>query len=100
MLVPKRLSPGRKPPKKSIVGGLVGRVLLRHVKAGSSYLAQNGLRIHSGLGRAPRADRLEILWPSGVVDVLFNMDANQIVTVREGAGAVGQKEFSAPRAAR
>jgi enediyne biosynthesis protein E4 len=76
------------------------RVLLRYVKAGSSYLAQNDLRVHFGLGSARRADRLEILWPSGVVDVLLNIDANQIVTVREGAGAVGQKEFSAPRAAR
>ena len=76
------------------------RVLLRYVKAGSSYLAQNDLRVHFGLGNAPRADRLEILWPSGVVDVLLNIDANQVVTVREGAGAVSQKEFSAPRAAR
>jgi hypothetical protein len=64
------------------------KVLVRHVKAGSSYLAQNDLRIHFGLGRAARADRLEILWPSGVVDVLRNIDANQIVTVREGAGIV------------
>jgi hypothetical protein len=76
------------------------RVLLRHVKAGSSYLAQNDLRVHFGLGHAPRADRLEILWPSGVVDVLLNIDANQIVTVREGAGHVSQTQFPAPRAAR
>jgi len=76
------------------------KVLLRYVKAGSSYLAQNDLRVHFGLGNAPRADRLEILWPSGVVDVLLNIAANQIVTVREGEGAVSQKEFSAPRAAR
>jgi hypothetical protein len=45
-------------------------------------------------------NRLEILWPSGVVDVLLNIDANQIVTIREGTGAISQKEFSASRAAR
>jgi hypothetical protein len=74
------------------------RVLLRHVKAGSSYHAQNDLRVHFGLGRATRADRLEIQWPSGTIDVLPNVDANQILTVREGAGAVDQKVFWAPRA--
>jgi len=76
------------------------KVLLRYVKAGSSYLSQNDLRVHFGLGSATRADRLEILWPSGVVDEVLNIDANQIVTVREGAGAVSQKEFSVASVAR
>ena len=76
------------------------KVLLRYVKAGSSYLSQNDLRVHFGLGSATRADRLEILWPSGVVDEVLNIHANQIVTVREGAGAVSQKEFSVASVAR
>jgi len=63
------------------------------VKAGSSYLAQNDLRVHFGMGNVPTADRLEILWPSGVVDVLRDITANQIVTVREGEGIVSQNEF-------
>jgi hypothetical protein len=95
---------GSKSNRDGIGAGLrlsVGeKILLRYVKAGSSYLAQNDLRVHFGLGRATRADRLEILWPSGVTDVLLNIDANQIVTVREGAGAVGQIQFSAPRGTR
>ncbi|HET9217532.1 MAG TPA: CRTAC1 family protein, partial [Terriglobia bacterium] len=79
----------------------IGRkVLLRYVKAGSSYLAQNDLRVHFGLGNVSSADRLEILWPSGVVDVLRDIATNQIVTVREGEGIVSQKQFEASRAAR
>ena len=76
------------------------KVLLRYVKAGSSYLAQNDLRVHFGMGNVPRADGLEIVWPSGVVDVLPDIAANQIVTVREGQGIVSQKNFEASPAAR
>ena len=76
------------------------RVLLRYVKAGSSYLSQNDLRVHFGLGNVASADRLEIVWPSGAVEVLSAIAANQIVTVREGEGIVSQKGFEDSRAAR
>lgn len=59
---------------------------IREVKAGSSYLGQNDLRVHFGLGKATHADRLEIRWPSGTIDVLEHIAANQILTVTEGKG--------------
>jgi hypothetical protein len=60
---------------------------LREVKAGSSYLAQNDLRVHFGLGGAKQIDRLEIRWPSGSApEVLTGVAAGQIVTVTEGKG--------------
>ena len=71
------------------------RRLVRHVKAGSSYLAQNDMRVHFGLGDAMAAERLEIHWPSGQVDTIVNIEANQIVSVREGEGIVDQVPFSA-----
>jgi enediyne biosynthesis protein E4 len=71
-----------------------GKLLRRDVKAGSSYLAQNDPRVHFGMGKSPRAERLEILWPSGVVDVVTDIDANQIITVQEGAGSVNRQRFS------
>ena len=69
------------------------KILVREVKAGSSYLSQSDLRVHFGLGEAPRADRLEIRWPSGVVDVIKNVDANQILTVLEGKGITNRKPY-------
>ena len=69
------------------------KILVREVKAGSSYLSQSDLRVHFGLGEAPRADRLEIRWPSGVIDVMENIDANQILTVLEGKGITNRKPF-------
>lgn len=93
---------GRKSTREGIGARLKltvdGKVLRRDVKAGSSYLAQNDLRIHFGMGRSTRADRLEILWPSGVVDVMLDINANQIITVQEGAGAVNQQRLPTPRA--
>jgi hypothetical protein len=65
---------------------VAGKVLVREVKAGSSYLAQNDLRVHFGLGRTMLADRLEIRWPDGSVDRVENIQANQILTVVEGRG--------------
>jgi hypothetical protein len=59
---------------------------IREVKAGSSYLGQNDMRVHFGLGRASRVDRLEVRWPSGTVDVLENLGVNEIVTIVEGKG--------------
>jgi hypothetical protein len=70
-----------------------GKVLLRHVKAGSSYQGQNDLRVHFGLGAARMAERLEIFWPSGSVDNLENVEANQILTISEGRGVTAKEPF-------
>ncbi len=66
---------------------------LREVKAGSSYLGQNDSRVHFGLGRAVRINRLQVRWPSGTVDVEENLEANQILTVVEGKGIVRREPF-------
>ena len=68
--------------------------LLREVQSGSSYLGQNDLRAHFGLGQATRADRLEIRWPSGATEVIENLPANHIFTLREGKGVVGRVPFA------
>ena len=69
------------------------RTQTRVVKAGSSYLGQNDTRQHFGLGPAARADRLEVRWPSGRTEVLTDVAANQIITIREGDGIVARTPF-------
>ena len=66
---------------------------LREVQSGTSYLGQNDLRVHFGLGQAARADRLEIRWPSGATETVENLPANQVYTVREGKGVVERMPF-------
>ena len=63
---------------------------VREVQSGSSYLAQNDLRAHFGLGRGERAERLEIRWPDGSTELVENLAANQLVTVRQGKGIVNR----------
>ena len=70
-----------------------GRQLVRHVKAGSSYLGQSDLRVHFGLGSATLAQRLEIRWPSGQIDEIDNLAANRIFVVREGEGVARETAF-------
>jgi len=67
-----------------------GKVLLREVKAGSSYLSQNDMRVHFGMGNAARAEKLEIRWPSGALDVVPDIETNQILTITEGRGVTSR----------
>ncbi|HXG66742.1 MAG TPA: CRTAC1 family protein [Blastocatellia bacterium] len=58
------------------------------VRSGGSYYSQNDLRVHFGLGKAAKVKTLEIRWPSGQVDMLSDVAANQLVIVKEGGGIV------------
>ena len=55
----------------------------RLVRSGTSYLSQGDMRQHFGLGAAKKADSLEVLWPNGDTTRLENVDANQILVVRQ-----------------
>jgi len=57
---------------------------IAEVRSGGSYLSQNDLRIHFGLGDKSTIDLLEIHWPSGAVDRLHNLAANQFLRIQEG----------------
>jgi hypothetical protein len=74
-----------------------GQSQVRHVKAGSSYLAQNDLRVHFGLGDAERAESLEIRWPGGDVERIEGVESGHIYTVGEGEGIIDSVPFSLPR---
>lgn len=53
-------------------------------RSGSSYLSQSERILTFGLGKAARADSVEIRWPSGQVDRLSNVAAGPVVVVQEG----------------
>ena len=53
------------------------------VRANSSYLSASDLRVHFGLGRASRIDRITVRWPSGQVDTLRDQGVDRVVVVRE-----------------
>jgi hypothetical protein len=66
------------------------RTQIRDVKAGSSYLGQNDVRLHFGLGEAAVAERIDVEWPGGSTDVVRRVAADQILTIKEGSGIVSR----------
>jgi hypothetical protein len=53
------------------------------VSAAASYASANDKRAHFGLGRDARVRLVEITWPSGSVQRLENVEADQVLTVKE-----------------
>jgi hypothetical protein len=61
-----------------------GRKQARPVLSQSSYYSVDDLRQHFGLGTSRAAERVEVRWPSGQVDVLTDVPAGRVLTMREG----------------
>jgi len=51
--------------------------------AGSGYLSQDDWRLHFCLGPNARAGKITVTWPSGTVQTLENVAADQVLTVTE-----------------
>ena len=63
------------------------------VHSGGSYLSQNDMRVHFGLGMAPRIDRVEVRWPSGTTDTLKDVAVDKFYAVLEGKGIVPPEQI-------
>jgi enediyne biosynthesis protein E4 len=70
---------------KIVAGGITQT---EEIHSGGSYLSQNDLRVHFGLGVAQKIDSVEIRWPSGMVESLTNVAVDQFHAVLEGQGIV------------
>ena len=68
---------------KVVVGELAQ---IEEVRSGGSYLSDHDRRVHFGLGETTQVDRVEIRWPSQVIDKIENVPANHLLVVTEGAG--------------
>ena len=56
---------------------------MRNVRSGTSYLSQDDMRQHFGLGKAAQADAVLVLWPDGTKTKLENVKADQVLEVRQ-----------------
>jgi hypothetical protein len=71
--------------------GIGARVTVRYAgqqhfaqkKSSSGYLSQNDPRMHFGLGDHGMVDQIEVVWPSGIIQVLENIEAGQFLTITE-----------------
>ena len=57
------------------------------VHSGQGYQSHYGMRLHFGLGKRDRIDRIEVRWPGGGVDVIENVPVDRLLTITEGSGS-------------
>jgi hypothetical protein len=67
----------------------------KEVRSGDGYISQSDLRLHFGLGSANQAEKIVIRWPSGLVETLSGLAANQYYVVQEGSGVEKSKTHGA-----
>jgi hypothetical protein len=73
-----------------------GHTQWRLVHTGSSYCSQSDTALTFGLGDHQKAKSIEVVWPSGVVDRIGEVAANQVVFVEEGKGLVSSRPLPRP----
>jgi hypothetical protein len=76
-----------------VVAGGISQI--REIAGGGSYLSQSDLRAHFGLGKATRAETVEVQWPSGQHQVFRNVDADKFYRIEEGQEQVALQSFGA-----
>ena len=62
-----------------------GLIQHNHVTTSVGYASSSDRRVHFGFGKDDSAASLEIQWPSGVVQTLRDLEADQVLTVTEPA---------------
>jgi hypothetical protein len=70
-----------------------GHSQIDEVTSGSSYYSQNDFRLHFGLGRATKADSVELTWPSGWKESFQNLPANRLFILQETKGILDTRKF-------
>jgi hypothetical protein len=58
----------------------------KEVRSGDGFISQSDLRLHFGLGASSQAEKVVVRWPSGQVETLSHLPANQFYVVHEGSG--------------
>jgi hypothetical protein len=61
-----------------------GRPQLREVRTGTSYLSQNAMSLHFGLGAAERVERLDVRWPDGRVQSIRDLPPGRRLRIVAG----------------
>ena len=65
---------------RAVAGDLVQK---REVRRSYGYMGSSDVRLTLGLGRHTQVDSLQVFWPSGVVQTLLNVAANQHIVIEE-----------------
>ncbi|MFO0910846.1 MAG: FG-GAP-like repeat-containing protein [Isosphaeraceae bacterium] len=75
---------GSTPVGARVTAVVAGRASHHWVSGGLSYLSASDRRIHLGLGTARVVERIEVRWPSGLVQTFENVGVDRILRLEEG----------------
>jgi hypothetical protein len=86
------------PPNVEAIGSRVtlrtsARTLIREVEAGGSYLSQNDLRLHFGLGLDERIESAEVRWSDGSTEKVTGFQHGKMATLVKGKGIVTVENY-------
>lgn len=68
---------------RAVAGDLVQT---REIRASYGYMGSSDVRLTLGLGLHTTVDTLQVFWPSGELQTLLHIDANQSITIEEETG--------------
>ncbi len=76
------------PPNLDAIGAVVrvtvgDKQLARYRLSGGGYLSQHESRLHFGLGKHDKVDRVEVIWPDGTRSVAMNVPADKVKVIRQ-----------------
>lgn len=60
-----------------------GQKQIQEICAGSGFAAENDLRLHFGLGKAPDIEKAVIRWPSGTIQTLNQLAPDKLYKITE-----------------
>ena len=63
-----------------------GRTLVDEVRSGSSFISNNDMRVHFGLGAATKIDAIEVRWPDGSIEYFPHGPIDRVRELKEGTG--------------
>jgi hypothetical protein len=71
-----------------------GHQQAQEVRSGGGYISQSDFRLHFGLGKAMKAETVEVKWPSGLRQVFHEVDADKFYQIQEGSGQLALQRFA------
>jgi hypothetical protein len=71
------------------------RTMVDEVRSGSSYISNNDMRVHFGLGAAAKIDWVQVRWPSDLTERFDKVAVDAIQTLKEGTGVEVRESKSA-----
>ncbi|UMY67133.1 MULTISPECIES: FG-GAP-like repeat-containing protein [unclassified Flavobacterium] len=66
-----------------IIEGPFGKKI-RDVRSGEGFEFMGSMNVHFGIGTYDAIDKIVIIWPSGLVDLISNPSVNTMLTITEG----------------